>query len=70
MKDLARKAVQAAIDFLNNDEARDLLGLHKIRVGSELMTRGQVADMLQATLSTTAAPLPPSKQLPRYGDGE
>lgn len=40
-------AISAAIDFLENDEARDLLGLHRIRVGNVLMTRGEVADLLR-----------------------
>lgn len=40
-------AIQAAISFLDNDEARDLLGLHRIRVGDALMTRGEVADLLR-----------------------
>lgn len=40
--------IQAAIEFLENDQARDLLGLHRIRVGDELMTRGDLADLLRS----------------------
>lgn len=63
MNEQTRSALRAAVDFLNNDEARDLLGLHRIRVNSELMTRGQVADLLQAALATTdATPAPAQRE--------
>lgn len=39
--------LQAAVEFLENDQARDLLGLHKLRVGGELVTRGELADVLK-----------------------
>lgn len=40
-------ALNAAIDFLENDHRRDLLGLHKIRVGGELLNRGEIASLLR-----------------------
>lgn len=39
--------ISAAIEFLENDQARDLLGLHKLRVGGELVTRGELAEVLK-----------------------
>lgn len=39
--------LQAAVEFLENDHARDLLGLHRIRVGGDLLTRGELADVLK-----------------------
>jgi hypothetical protein len=55
-------AIQAAIDFLENDEARDLMGLHKIRVGSVMMTRGEVADLLRVAviMGKAAKQVPPT----------
>lgn len=50
-----RAALKAAAEFLQNDEARDLLGLHRIRVNGEMMTRGGVADLLQIELTRSAA---------------
>ena len=43
-------ALEAAAEFLENDEARDLLGLHKIRVNGEMMDRGGLAALLRAEL--------------------
>lgn len=48
---MTKKAIQAAIEFLQNDEARDLLGLHRIRVDGQLRTRGELADLLHVALA-------------------
>lgn len=40
--------LQAAIEFLENDEARNLLGLHRIRVEGELLTRSELAERLKS----------------------
>lgn len=53
---MTKKAIQAAIEFLQNDEARDLLGLHKIRVDGQLRTRGELADLLHAALAQNEGP--------------
>ena len=39
--------IQAAIEFLENDEARTLLGLNRIRVGEQMLTRGELAELLK-----------------------
>lgn len=39
--------IAAAVEFLENDQARDLLGLHKLRVGGNLITRGELAEVLK-----------------------
>lgn len=56
-----RTAVEAAIEFLENDHARDLLGLAKIRVSpsGEMMERGEVAAALRAYVAPAARPDPP-----------
>lgn len=48
---MTKKAIEAAIEFLQNDQARDLLGLHKIRVDGQLRTRGELADLLHTALA-------------------
>lgn len=52
-----RAALKAATEFLQNDEARQLLGLHRIRVNGDMMTRGEVADLLQVELVRATPPL-------------
>lgn len=52
-----RAALKAAAEFLQNDEARQLLGLHRIRVNGDMMTRGEVADLLQVELVRVTPPL-------------
>lgn len=47
--------LQAAIEFLENDQARDLLGLHRIRVGDELLTRGDLAERLRSPTAPVIA---------------
>lgn len=53
---MTKKAIQAAIEFLQNDEARDLLGLHRIRVDGQLRTRGELADLLHVALAQCEVP--------------
>lgn len=59
-----RSAIKAAVDFLENDQARAALGLHKIRVNGDLMTRGEVADTLRAALAVEQAVKPESPLAP------
>ena len=53
---MTKKAIQAAIEFLQNDEARDLLGLHRLRVDGQLRTRGELADLLHVALAQCEVP--------------
>lgn len=39
--------IAAAVEFLEDAEARDLLGLHRIRVNGEMVTRGELAETLK-----------------------
>ena len=43
-------ALSAAIEFLQNDDAHNLLGLNKIRVNGDMLTRGELADVLMVAL--------------------
>jgi hypothetical protein len=42
--------LQAAINFLETDHARNPLGLHRQRVGGDMCDRGGVAKLLRAEL--------------------
>lgn len=49
-KQFSVHALMAARDFLRADHAKDLNGLHKIKVNGELLTRGEVADLLDVEI--------------------
>ncbi|WP_273456375.1 hypothetical protein [Nevskia ramosa] len=43
--------LEAAAEFLAKDEERGLLGLHRLRVDGELLTRGEVAGRLRQQIT-------------------
>jgi hypothetical protein len=50
-KQFSVHTLMAARDFLRSDHAKDLSGLHKIMVNGELLTRGEVADLLDLEIT-------------------
>jgi hypothetical protein len=50
-KQFSVHTIMAARDFLRADHAKDLNGLHKIKVNGELLTRGEVADLLDLEIT-------------------